>query len=48
MIQFIFGSIFGLVVGSLLWASYIAFFRDEATALGMRFRRWVRKRLKLR
>jgi hypothetical protein len=48
MPQFIFGGIAGFLLASLLWALYIAFFRDEATALGMRFRRWVRRKLNLR
>jgi L-asparagine transporter-like permease len=46
-VNFVLGAIVGFVFGSLLWALYIAFFRDEATAFGMRFRRWIRKKFNL-
>ena len=45
--NFMLGVIVGFVAASVLWGLYIAFFRDEATALGMRFRRWIRKKLGL-
>ena len=36
----------GIVVGSALWLVYIAYFSDDATSMGGRLRRWVKKRLR--
>lgn len=36
----------GVVVGSVLWLVYIAYFADDATSMGGRLRRWVKKRLR--
>ncbi len=36
----------GVVVASLIWMAYIAYFNDDATSMGGRLRRWVKKRLR--
>ena len=45
MTQFIFGCLLGGAGMSLMWILYIAYFSDDATSMGGRFRRWVKKLL---
>ncbi len=44
MSGFMFGGLVGFLFASLLWALYLAFFRDDAASLGGRFRRWIRRK----
>jgi hypothetical protein len=44
MMQFLFGSFVGAIVISVFWLAYLAFFPDDASSMGGRIRRWVRKK----
>lgn len=44
MTQFLFGCLVGAVGISVFWLAYLAFFPDDASSMGGRIRRWVRKK----
>ncbi len=41
------GLILGIGLSSVLWVLYIAYFLEDAAALGRRVRAWLRAKLKL-
>ena len=42
------GAFLGFVAASILWALYLAYFEHDATALGKRFRAWLKKKIRFR